>query len=634
MKYLIFLLFIIILEPTIAQNDSISIEKLFDKAYELEATNPKEALQLYRVILNKSKTADYKVGITKSLQYTGIVHSDLADYDSAIYYYKKALPFSIDANYRRGTGGLYINIGNAYQYKGQFDKVIENYIKGIKIFETIKDSSRLGVSYENLAAFYSSLKNREKEIEYLQKALSVIPITDLERMAYALGDLGLAYLSINQQQQAFLKFTSADSITKLVDDKRLQFFANRNFGEYYHKMADYEKAITYYDKALNHINSINDTYYKNDVLLQLGQSNASAKNYTKAVTYLNEALQLAKENASIEIENKAHLQLAEIYENLNKPNQAYYHLKLHNQLKDSLLNENHLQQINLLEKQYESEKKDKEIAEQKAILEHNSLELIKKQNKIRLATIGGILSLLTVIGIWLFYQQRQKLKNIEIKKLEQERDLSKLQALIEGEEKERARLAQDLHDGINGDLSSIKFQLSSIDEHQLTTETLPVFKRTIEMIDHSCQQIRTISHNLSPITIRDFGLITSIKNYCTKTESLHPITITFQHFGNDIQLPKAIETVIYRIIQELVNNIIKHANATEALVQLNAYDSNLFITVEDNGIGFQNKKENIGIGLKNIASRIAFLNAQLEEEHHKKGTTFHINIDLNNIPSV
>src|SRR5690606_22432353 len=110
-----------------------------------------------------------------------------------------------------------------------------------------------------------------------------------------------------------------------------------------------------------------------------------------------------------------------------------------------------------------------------------------------------------VIGIWFFYQQRQKLKNIEIKKLQQERDLSKLQALIDGEEKERARLAQELHDGINGDLSSIKFQLSSIDEHQLNSETLPVFKKTIEMIDHSCQQIRTISHNLSPITIRDFG---------------------------------------------------------------------------------------------------------------------------------
>lgn len=633
MRLFIFL-FLITSAPILGQNDSISIEKLFNEAYEFEASNPQKALKLYRVIFEKSKTTNYKIGIAKSLQYSGIVHSDLANYDSSIYYYKKALPYSIEANYRRGTGGLYINIGNAYQYKGQFDKVIENYIKGIKIFETIKDSSRLGMSYENLASFYSSLKNRDKEIEYLQKALSIIPKTDLERMAYALGDLGLAYLSINQQEQAFLKFNSADSITKLVDDTRLQFFANRNFGEYYHKLSDYDKAISYYEKALNHITTINDSYYKNDVLLQLGQSNAATKKYEKAITYLNEALQLAKLNASIEIENKAHRQLATIYEELNKPSQAYYHLKLHSQLKDSLLNENHLQQINLLEKQYESEKKDKEIAEQQAILEHNSLELTKKQNKIRLSTIGGILSLLTVIGIWLFYQQRQKLKNIEIRKLQQERDLSKLQALIDGEEKERARLAQDLHDGINGDLSSIKFQLSSIDERQLNPETLPIFKKTIEMIDHSCQQIRTISHNLSPITIRDFGLISSIKNYCTKTESLHPININFQHYGNDIQLPKAIETVIYRIIQELVNNIIKHANATEALIQLNSYDSNLFITVEDNGIGFQNNKENLGIGLKNIASRIAFLNAQLEEEHHKKGTTFHINIDLNNIPSV
>src|SRR5690606_13271894 len=115
MLRLFILLFIISIEPIIAQNDSISIEKLFNEAYEFEASNPQKALELYRIIFEKSKTANYKIGIAKSLQYTGIVYSDLANYDSAIYYYKKALPFSLDANYKRGTGGLYINIGNAYQ---------------------------------------------------------------------------------------------------------------------------------------------------------------------------------------------------------------------------------------------------------------------------------------------------------------------------------------------------------------------------------------------------------------------------------------------------------------------------------------------------------------------------------------
>lgn len=632
MKRFLFIGLVCCFQIIFGQNDSTLINSILDKAYEQESINPKEALKLYKKAFLKSEKNNYKIGAIKSLQYSGIVHSDLANYDSAIYYYQQALPYSKAANYQRGTGGLYINLGNAYQYKGAFNKVIENYIKGIKIFETIKDSSRLGMSYENLAAFYNSIKNKEKELEYLNKALKIIPKDDKERLAYAFGDLGLANMKFNQFEKAYQNFTKAYNITKTINDTRLNYFAQRNFGTYYFETKDYNKAIFYYQKALPFINDINDNYYKNDLILELGTSYALNKDYKTAITYLNEALETAETDQKIEIQTKAHLQLAQIYEALNYTNLAYFHLKQNTQLKDSLLNENHLKQINLLEKQYQSEKKDKEIAEKKIALEHNQLELTNSKNKFILVSISGIILLLILIGLWLFYTQRQKVKNIEISKLEQQRDIEKLQALIEGEEKERIRLAQDLHDGINGDLSSIKFQLSSINSESLSIENRTLFDKTIDMIDYSCDQVRNISHNLSPTTINDFGLITSLKNYCTKLEGFHPIKINFQHFGNDILLSKNIETVIYRIVQELVNNIIKHAEATEALVQINSHEDNLFITVEDNGKGFENNPKTSGIGLKNITSRIAFLNATLEEEHNTIGTTFTINIDLNNIP--
>lgn len=632
MKHFLFISFLFLFQFCFTQQDTLAINNLLDKAYEKEATNPTEALKLYKKAFLKSTKSNYKIGITKALQYSGIVHSDLANYDSAIYYYKKALPYSINANYKRGTGGLYVNLGNAYQYKGEFNEVIYNYIKGIKIFETIKDSSRLGMSYENLAAFYNSIKNKEKELEYLNKALKVIPKNDHERLAYALGDFGLANMKFKKFNEAYRSFIKADSITKTLNNTRLNYFAQRNFGTYYFETKDYNKAIFHYQKALPFINEINDNYYKNDLILELGNSYAFNKDYSNALIYLNEALKVSETEKTIEIQVKAHSQLARVYEALNNTNLAYFHLKQNTKLKDSLLNETHLKQINLLEKQYQSEKKDKEIAENKSILEHNQLELAKNKNNFVLALVSGIILLLILFGLWLFYSQSQKLKNIEISKLEQERDITKLQALIEGEEKERIRLAQDLHDGINGDLSSIKFHLSSIDFNSLSAENKSLFNKTIDMIDYSCDQVRNISHNLSPTAINDFGLINSVKNYCSKLEQFHAMTINFQHFGNDIKLPKNIETVIYRIIQELVNNIIKHAEASEALVQINSHDDNLFITVEDNGKGFDFSKQKTGIGLKNIASRIAFLNATLEEEHNPNGTTFNINIDLNNIP--
>lgn len=632
MRYIAILFACLLHQRAFVQIDSTAINQLLDKAFEMESTQPYEALRLYQTAFRKSLKANYLIGTTKALQYSGIVHSDLANYDSAIYYYKKALPYSVDANYSQGSGGLYINLGNAYQYKGEFNNVIDNYIRGIKIFEEIKDSSRLGMSYQNLASFYSSLKNHEKEIEYITKALHIYPNDDYKWMAYAFGDLGLAYLSTNQHEKALANFMKADSLSKQLGDLRLTFFSLRNFGEYYSAKRQHKNALPYFEKALATINQTNDSYYKNDVLLQLGYTYAQEKKYKKAIELLEEAVSLAQTNHALEIEQKAHWHLSNIYELLQQPENAYQELKISTQLKDSLLNVNHLKQINLLEKQYKTEKKDKELAKKQMALEHNQLELSKKNIEVTLVAISSILLVLAILGLWYLFRQRQKLKNIEISKLKQQHDITKLHALIEGEEKERSRLAQELHDGINGDLSSIKYQLSSINSDEISTDLKSVFEKSIAMIDYSCQQVRNISHNLSPMTIRDFGLITSIKNYCSKLESIHPITINCQNFGNEITLPNNIETVIYRIVQELVNNIIKHAKATYAMVQINTHDDTMFITVEDNGIGFQNSSNNVGIGLKNIASRIAFLNAHLEEEHHDNGTTFTIQIDLKNIP--
>ena len=260
------------------------------------------------------------------------------------------------------------------------------------------------------------------------------------------------------------------------------------------------------------------------------------------------------------------------------------------------------------------------------------IDLIKSKKEKQFYFISSIGMILFSFGIWYFFKQKQKINTKEIITLQQQKEITKLQGLIEGEEKERIRLAQDLHDGINGDLSSIKFQLSSIDTQALSSENKNLFSKAIDMIDNSCDQVRNISHNLSPTAINEFGLINSVINYCSKLEQFHEIKINFQHFGNVIKLSKTIETVIYRIIQELLNNIIKHAKASEALVQINSHEDSLFITVEDNGIGFQHSERKEGIGLKNIASRIAFLNATIEEENNPKGTTFSINIDLKKIP--
>lgn len=213
----------------------------------------------------------------------------------------------------------------------------------------------------------------------------------------------------------------------------------------------------------------------------------------------------------------------------------------------------------------------------------------------------------------------------------QNQEIAKLEALIDGEEKERRRIAQELHDGLNGDLSAIKYRLSALEESGLSAIDTENLTKVIDMIDESCAQVRSISHNLMPSSILDYGLIETVKEYCVKINSSDNFKIDFQFFGNYIALSKKTETVIYRIVQELVANILKHSKATEAMIQFNYREEELFITVEDNGIGFDKNKTPNGIGHKNIQTRVDFLNAQLDVDTSSAGTSYTIAIDLNKV---
>ncbi|MBL0012988.1 MAG: sensor histidine kinase [Flavobacterium sp.] len=255
--------------------------------------------------------------------------------------------------------------------------------------------------------------------------------------------------------------------------------------------------------------------------------------------------------------------------------------------------------------------------------------MIKNKKEKQFYLIVSLLLVVLSFGIWFFFKQRQKIKNKEIITLQQQQEISRLEALIDGEENERRRIAQELHDGLNGDLSAIKYRLSALEDSNLSPNDSENLTKVINMIDESCAQVRSISHNLMPSSIIDYGLAETIREFCIKMNASQPIKIDFQSFGNGIILPKKIETNIYRIIQELITNVLKHSEATEAMVQLNYRDDELFITVEDNGIGLDTTKPSDGIGLKNIKSRIDFLNAQLDVNCSSIGTSYTISIDLN-----
>lgn len=216
-----------------------------------------------------------------------------------------------------------------------------------------------------------------------------------------------------------------------------------------------------------------------------------------------------------------------------------------------------------------------------------------------------------------------------VTKHKHQQQISKLNGLLEGEEKERKRIAQELHDGIASDLSAIKMNIAFLNQGNKNGNEEEILAQLSQTIDKSCVQIREISHNLSPSSITNFGLVIAVKNFCCKVENLYNIKINFTCTGEEINLKSSAETHIYRIIQELVNNIVKHAEATLATVAIQFQNPYITVLVSDNGIGFSSAEVSKGIGLSNIESRIRFLDAVCKRVSNETGTscTFIINVN-------
>jgi len=150
----------------------------------------------------------------------------------------------------------------------------------------------------------------------------------------------------------------------------------------------------------------------------------------------------------------------------------------------------------------------------------------------------------------------------------------------------------------------------------------------IELIDRACDQVRSISHNLAPSALKNFSSTAALLQYVASISNSSSIDISFQHFGGSVQLSLERETVVFRMVQEMINNIVKHSEATEALIQLNSHHDDLVLTVEDNGKGFNSNDQKEGLGLKTIESRVAYLGAEYELISGSEGTTYTVSIPL------
>jgi signal transduction histidine kinase len=247
----------------------------------------------------------------------------------------------------------------------------------------------------------------------------------------------------------------------------------------------------------------------------------------------------------------------------------------------------------------------------------------------------GVMMELIFFSLGLAHKRRmdavERTEAQEALKLAVEREQVKhLNALTEVQERERSRFAKDLHDGLGGMLSGVKLSLSNMKGNMiLSGDSVQSFERSLDMLDNSIVELRRVAHNLMPEALVKFGLTAALKDFCDFVNSSKVIGVIFQQVGTDRRLEMSIEVVLYRVINELVNNALRHSSASELIIQLNFDDHSLTITVEDNGVGFDKSLLEIakGSGWPNIQSRIAYLKGSLDVETSPgNGTAVNITI--------
>jgi signal transduction histidine kinase len=279
-----------------------------------------------------------------------------------------------------------------------------------------------------------------------------------------------------------------------------------------------------------------------------------------------------------------------------------------------------------LEKKYETDKKDTQLK-----LQHAE---IQRKNMYNYIFAGGA-AILLIISLLSYrnYQQKQKLQQQRINELETQQQLTATEAVLKGEEQERTRLAKDLHDGLGGMLSGIKYSFNTMKGNLIMTpDNAQAFERSMDMLDSSIKEMRRVAHNMMPEALVKFGLNTALKDFCNDINQSGALQVSYQSIGlESAEIAQTTSISVYRIVQELINNTMKHASAKSAIVQVAKSGNQLTVTVEDDGKGFNAAvlDQPIGMGWSNIKSRVDFLKGKLDiQSTPATGTSVHIELDV------
>jgi signal transduction histidine kinase len=526
---------------------------------------------------------------------------------------------------------FYLSLARASQRQGMYDTATHYYYAIVSYIQEhkLQEPALLAIAYQCIGAIWTYFNDLEQGLhcvmlsEQICRQARMLPL-----LAGVLSNKGIIYAMKKDYRQAETCFLNALSAGREAGDLTAQRNAATNLGCLYMDLHQPKQAIDYFLEAIRIGKFLDDP----DKLIvtphyDLGKAYYQMKDFQSAEKILAPAIRQAREFSRNEGLDEAVATLSKVYATTGRYEKAYEEQRAYNKL--LLQKKDNEPYVRQLEIKYRTAEKDKQLAENRLLIANQKMRLIRKNNLLWSISIG---SATLIFLITLFYLNRQRRQADRMRIMKQEEEIRTWQATIKGEETERARIAHELHDSIGGQLSTISMYLGTIRKKYPLLLRAPDYEEAMALVDDTLKEVRKTAHNLMPELLLRHGLVEATRILCRKVQHAQKMTIDFQYHGAISTLSSNFELTVYRIVQELIQNILKHAAATEALVQFSVRDHILSITVEDNGIGIEEGAvEKAGVGIRSIESRIKGLNGFFTiRSIAGRGTTAYIEFDLKN----
>ena len=596
-----------------AKEDTLKVKLLSDLCWEYRFVSTDSALIFGSMALRLADKLNFSKGVAQALNDIGIIYIDKADYKKATENLHKSMKIREQLNDRLGMASLYNKLGIIDQKQGRLKEALENQIAALKIFRELGQDKWIGYTLNNIAIIHQNLGNLEKSLGYHKSGLEYrLKMKDITGEANSYSNMANVYAKMRDTTLSLFYYEKALSLSRNLKNGEYISANLSNMGNIYMAKGDFQRAIHLFSESLEIRERLGDSKGISSTLSRLGSVLTETGRYHEASAALIRSLTIARKISVVEEEMSAMLGLARLKALTHQPDSAIVLMKQYITTRDSVYNEQIRQQILDVQNKYENEKLEQDL--QLIKKENEFAEIRLSQRKTQIWLLVFIMISMTGAGIFLFYRNRQHQKSMAAtEKLVQQE--ARMKAVFSGQEEERRRIARELHDGIGQTLSAIKLNYNILTVKSANSIHSSDFNQIEKMLDIAYGEVRTISHQMMPKELEQFGLIAAVEGMLMVNLQKTPLKYQFEHNGFEERVGDQIELVLFRVLQELLSNVIKHSQANLVNVQLLKLTSHVVLNVSDNGVGFDvETHEKKGIGLLNIAGRIDGIKGHLRYE--------------------